>query len=89
MQDFDHHSMMNADSFEDWFVSRFLNYLHGINHNYGHWAVKVPNAESQDNQKWLRRKSTEHDTTETLVKLLLRGAQSRKGVMCLIKQQLK
>jgi hypothetical protein len=27
MRDFDYHSEVNADSFNDWFVNRFLNYL--------------------------------------------------------------
>jgi hypothetical protein len=27
MRDSDYHSEMNADSFKDWFVNRFLNYL--------------------------------------------------------------
>jgi hypothetical protein len=35
MRDSDYHSEMNADSFKEWFVSRFLNYLEKGCHNHG------------------------------------------------------
>jgi transposase len=91
MRDSDYHSEVNADSFKDWFVKRFLNYLEEEsiinmdNASYHSTIIdKVPNTRSRKKiySRWLRKNRIDYDHTETIPELLLRVApyKSREKV---------
>jgi predicted O-methyltransferase YrrM len=74
---------MNADSFKDWLVNKFLNYLEEgsitimDNASYHSTIVdKVPNTESRKNyiEEWLRKNNIYYDSIETIPELLLHVA---------------
>jgi hypothetical protein len=71
---------MNADSFKDWFIKRFLNYLEEesiiiMDNARYHSTItdKVPNTGSCKKyiQEWLQKNCAEYDPTETIPELLL------------------
>jgi hypothetical protein len=82
---------MNTDSFKDWFVNRFLNYLEEgpiiIMDNaryHSTIADKFPNSGSRkkDIQECLRKNCINYEPTETIPEILLRVApyKSRENV---------
>jgi hypothetical protein len=82
---------MNADSFKNWFVNRFLNCLEEgsiiIMGNAGYHSTiadKVPNTGSRkkDIQGWLRKNCIDYDPTENHTRITFSSSaiqKSRKG----------
>ena len=79
----DYHSEMNAESFKEWFVNRFLYYLDGgsiiimDNASYHSRVLnKLPttNSRKKEIQEWLQNHEIAYDPTETTPELLARVA---------------